>query len=328
MSDEKNLFLEMTEPWQQDYLTKQSEGLGRAIFSEKTAPDLPPGAEESDILSVFINSKVDLRTFQKMPHLKLITTRSTGFDHIDLKEARRRNIAVANVPAYGENTVAEHTFALILSLSRNLRKAYFKMREGDFSLDGLMGFDLKGKRLGVVGTGHIGLHVIRMAKGFGMEVLAYDVKQNDFLADVLDFQYVSLDELLGASDIISLHLPYRKATHHLIHAGNVSQIKRGAILINTARGGLVETAALVKALDERILAGAGLDVLEGEELMPALKDHTLLHRDNVIFTPHMAFYSKEAVTRILEATVQSIASFRAGTCQSHKNFINAAADSR
>jgi D-lactate dehydrogenase len=185
-----------------------------------------------------------------------------------------------------------------------------------------MGFDLKGKILGVIGTGHIGLHVIRMAKGFGLEVLAFDVKKNTFLSEVLDFSYASLEELLAKSDIISLHVPYRKATHHLIHEGNISQIKRGAILINTARGGLVETAALVKALDQGILSGAGLDVLEGEELILEEKrlveskerraPESLLHRDNVIYTPHMAFYSKEAVLRILDTTLNNIRSFFAG----------------
>ncbi len=140
---------------------------------------------------------------------------STGFDHIDLAECRKRKIKVANVPYYGENTVAEHTFALILSLSRNIHRAYIRALRGDHSIEGLKGFDLKGKTLGVIGAGHIGLHVIRIAKSFGMNVLAYDTRENRFLAEVLDFQYVPLEFLLKKSDIITLHVPYNKNTHHL-----------------------------------------------------------------------------------------------------------------
>ena len=267
-----------------------------------------------------------------LPNLKCIATRSTGFDHIDLKEAQEKGIVVCNVPSYGENTVAEHTFALILSLSRNLRKAYLRTVQNNFSIDGLMGFDLKGKTLGVVGTGHIGLHVIRMALGFGMKVIAFDVKQQNFLSEILNFEYVSFEELLKRSDIISLHAPYLPSTRHLINKKNVSLIKKGAVLVNTARGGLIETDALVEALDKKILSGAGLDVLEEEEyvleekrllegvetedhwrrLQTTLKNQVLLHRENVIYTPHMAFYSCEAVQRILDTTMDNIKAFIEG----------------
>lgn len=327
------IFFEVNEDWQQAYVEKNGADLSPITFSPHQGQDHARLFKDAKILSVFINSQIGKEQFEIMPHLKMITTRSTGFDHIDTQEAKRRRITVCNVPTYGENTVAEHTFALILSLSRNLRRAYFKTRDNDFSLDGLMGFDLKGKTLGVIGTGHIGLHVIRMAKGFGLDVLAYDVKQNHFLAEVLGFHYVTLEELLAKSDILSLHVPYMKATHHLLNKSNIRKIKKGAILVNTARGGLVETDALVQALDEGILSGAGLDVLEGEKLileekrllqMPetkegwenlqlSLKNHSLLHRDNVIFTPHMAFYSREAVMRILDTSLRNIRSFLAGT---------------
>jgi D-lactate dehydrogenase len=264
-----------------------------------------------------------------------ITTRSTGFDHIDLKAASEKGIRVCNVPVYGENTVAEHTFALILSLSRNLRKAYLRTVQDNFSLEGLMGFDLKGKTLGVIGTGHIGLHVIRMAFGFGMKVLAFDIKKQAFLSEVLNFEYVSLEDLLRRSDIITLHAPYLPSTKHLINKSNIGLIKKGAVLVNTARGGLIQTDALVEALDKKILSGAGLDVLEEEECLleekrllenaetkeqwekqqTALKNHELLHRDNVIFTPHMAFYSREGVERILETTAENIEAFFQGNCR-------------
>ena len=282
-----------------------------------------------DALSPFIYSKVTAERLARLPNLKLIATRSTGYDHIDLAECRRRGVTVCNVPAYGENTVAEHTFALILALSRKVHEAFVRVRAGDFSLDGLRGFDLKGKTIGVIGAGHIGLHVIRIARGFGMNVLAFDVRRDRFLAEVLGYEYVDLDVLLERSDIITLHAPYQAQTHHLIHRGNIDRIKRGAILINTARGGLVDTEALLEALRQGILSGAGLDVLEGEEavyeesallgdsvnperLRQAIQNHLLLKTPNVVFTPHNAFNSREALERILDTTIDNIAAFAAG----------------
>jgi D-lactate dehydrogenase len=237
---------------------------------------------------------------------------------------------VANVPHYGENTVAEHTFALILALSRKVHQAYVRTIRGDFSFTGLQGFDLKGKTLGVIGTGRIGLHVIRMAKGFGMEVLAHDKFKNTLMAETLGFDYAGLEDLLKRSDIVTLHAPYMPETHHMINKGNIGLIKKGALLINTARGGLVETEALTRALDQGRLAGAGLDVLEGEELIkeenqilsgsfPAdkmrtlLQNHILLHRENVVITPHIAFNSREALFRILQTTVDNIRAFQRGS---------------
>ncbi len=284
-------------------------------------------------LSTFIQSKIDKKVIDDMPNLKLISTRSTGFDHIDIEYARSKGIMVSNVPTYGENTVAEHAFALILSLARNLKKAHAKASEGDFSIKDLMGFDLKGKTIGVVGTGHIGLRTIKMAVGFGMNVLAFDPMQNHFLEEVLNFKYTDLATLLKESDVITLHAPLNKKTHHLINKDNIGSIKKGAILINTARGGLVDTAALIKALDEGILSGAGLDVLEDEDVILEEKQlllrkkkelHTpeklqstlracfLLQRENVIFTPHIGFYSKEALQRILDTTVYNITRFSEG----------------
>jgi D-lactate dehydrogenase len=264
-----------------------------------------------------------------MPGVKLVATRSTGYDHIDLASCAARGIPVCNVPRYGENTVAEHTFGLMLTLTRNIHKAYLRTVAGDFSLKGLEGTDIKGKTLGVVGTGSIGLHVIRTAIGFGMNVIAYDVKPNPVFADVLGYRYASLDDLLAQSDIISMHAPYLPATHHLINKETIARIKRGAILINTARGGLVDTEALIDALDQGILAGAGLDVFEGEELMEEeerlmrapeageqlrmlVRQHILLRRPDVVITPHIAFFSKEARERILDTTIANIQAFYEG----------------
>ncbi len=314
--------------WEKTFLKKRLKGHTLKFYPDPIEKKDIKEIKDFNILSVFIYSKVNKEIISKLPKLRLITTRSTGFDHIDLKQAAKKGIVVCNVPYYGENTVAEHTFALILALSRNLHKAYIRTLRENYTIQGLKGFDLKGKILGVIGAGHIGLHVIRIAKAFGMNVLAYDVTKNKFLAEVLDFKYVSLKELLKKSDIISLHAPYNKHTHHLINRQTIKLIKKGAILINTSRGGLVDTEALIEALDKKILAGAGLDVIEGEELIKEekqllydgeklevlsalIKDHILLSKDNVVFTPHIAFYSQEALERILETTVQNI-----------KNFIN------
>lgn len=299
-------FVEMKDAWEKEFVSEKIADKPR--FFESTAQDCVKDLQGVKILSVFINSRVDRKMIESLPDLKCIATRSTGFDHIDLKAAEEKGIVVCNVPTYGENTVAEHTFALILSLSRNLRKAFLRTAQNDFSLEGLMGFDLKGKTLGVIGTGHIGLHVIRMALGFEMKVLAYDVKKQN---SELNFEYVSLEELLKQSDIITLHAPYLPSTRHLINRKNIGLIKKGAMLVNTARGGLVEIEALLEALDQKILSAVGLDVLQ-DEAHPML---SLLQRENVIYTPHMAFYSREAVQRILETTLHNIQTFLQGPAE-------------
>ena len=321
----KIAFFEIQE-WEKKYIKRRLFKHDLEFYREPISLELLKKENNFAVISVFIYSKVDKKILQKLPKLKLITTRSTGFDHIDIKECKNKKITVCNVPFYGENTVAEHTFGLILSLSRNIHKAYVRTLKQDYSIDGLKGFDLKGKTMGVVGAGRIGLHVIRIAKSFDMEVLAYDVNQNNFLSEVLNFKYVSFEHLLKNSDIISLHIPHNKFTHHIINKSNINFIKRGAILINTSRGGIVDTGALIKALDKKILAGAGLDVLEGEELIKEekqllsdpkaakvfgqiIQDHILLKKENVVFTPHIAFYSQEALERILEATVHNINNF-------------------
>lgn len=282
--------------------------------------------KEIDVLSVFIYDKVDKEIIDKAKKLKLIATRSTGFNHIDIEYAKKKNISVCNVPYYGENTVAEHTFALILALSRNLHKAYIRSQQSIFTLDGLRGFDLRGKTIGVIGAGSIGVHVMKIAKGFGMKVLAYDIRKNHILEELLDFKYVDLDVLLSSSDIITLHCPYNEQTHHMINMNNIHKVKKGALFINTARSGLIEPAALYYAIDKGIFGGAGLDVFEGEELLKEenqmltknvpiqnvealLKRNLLLRRENVIITPHMAFDSHEAIERILDTTYENITSF-------------------
>jgi D-lactate dehydrogenase len=290
-----------------------------------------PSARDVELCSVFVDSTVDGAVLEALPKLKLVATRSTGFDHIDLAAAARRGVAVASVPSYGENTVAEYAFALLLALSRKACEASRRVREeGRFSFAGLQGFDLKGKTVGVVGTGRIGRHVVRIALGFGMTVLAYDPHPDEALERELGFRYCSLAELLGASDVVTLHVPYLPSTHHLLNAETFALVKTGAYLINTSRGGVVETAALVAALQRGQLAGAGLDVLEEEgvikdelafivrshpgehNLRTVLANHVLIGLPNVIVTPHNAFNTREALTRILDATVENIVGFVRG----------------
>ncbi|MEJ5250489.1 MAG: hydroxyacid dehydrogenase [Chthonomonadetes bacterium] len=321
--------------WQAEYLSQGMQKLG--IASQLQADFLQrhlqvEGCEACayyEAIAVFIGTKVTAATLDALPQLRLILTMSTGYDHIDLDACRQRGITVCNVPHYGENTVAEHTFALILSLSRKLHAAYFQGLRGEYDLRALRGFDLYGKTLGVIGAGSIGLHVIRIARGFGMRVLAYDTRPQRLLADVLGFTYTDMDTLLAESDIVTLHVPATPATHHLINRDTLRKMKQGALLINTARGAVVDTEALLWALEEGILAGAGLDVIEGEELITeesallkkplaeatlrqVVQAHLLLRRENVVFTPHIAFNSQEAVERILDTTLENLQAFLKG----------------
>lgn len=277
--------------------------------------------KNADIISGFIYSKFSKENLAQFANLKAISCRSTGFDHVDLEYCKQKNIAVYNVPFYGENTIAEHAFGLILSLTRKIHKSYARAKKNNFSLDGLTGFDLKGKTLGIVGGGHIGMHVARIAKGFGMKVLVFDIYEQHFLSEVLDFSYAPLKKLLKESDIVTLHAPYNKHTHHIINADNISLMKKGSIFINTARGGLVDTNALLKALKSGHIGMAGLDVLEGEEVLTNQKfresdnkhfqkvykrNLELCGLENVLFTPHNAFNSVEALHRILETSIKNM----------------------
>jgi len=325
----KVAFLEIKD-WEREYLKKRLSDV-ECFFSEKQlAPELMPELRECTVLSPFIYSQVSAEVVAALPALKLVATRSTGYDHVDLAACAARSVAVANVPTYGENTVAEHTFALMLSLSRKIHQSYMRVSRGDFSLEGLTGFDLKEKTLGVVGAGKIGLHVIKIGRGFGMRVLAYDPFRNSFLRELLGFEYVEMEELLAASDIVTLHMPYSEAAHHFMDRGKFSKMKRGALFINTARGRLVDTEALLEALESGGVAGAGLDVVEGEELIQqeeqlldtktqtleklqaVVRTHVLFRHENVIFTPHNAFNSQEALQRILDTTAENILGFAAG----------------
>lgn len=317
-----------TEEWEIPYLEKKLSDNTLTFSLEHLDETEAKKCSDVEVLSIFIYSTLTAAILEQMPNLKLIVTRSTGFDHIDLEYCKKKKIVVCNIPHYGSNTVAEHTFALLLALSRNIIPSIEQTRRGNFALEGLRGFDLHKKTLGVIGVGNIGREVVRIAKGFGMQVVAYTRHPNEELARKLRINFLPLPELLKVSDVITLHIPYTKQTHHIINKKNIKKCKKGSILLNTSRGGLIETEAILYGLDKGILGGVGLDVLEEEcgikeerqllsgkfqqecDLRTQLYNHVLLTKENVLITPHNAFNSKEALQRILDVTVENIVDFQ------------------
>lgn len=326
------------EEWEKKYVEERLVGQ-EFVFLKGPLSDYPDFHDErAEILSVFVNSPIGKSEIEHFPGLKHIAARSTGYDHIDRTFSHARGITISSVPAYGENTVAEFAFGLLLTVSRKLYECIKKVQdEGLFSQGGLRGFDLKGKKIGILGTGHIGVHMIRMAKGFGMEIVAFDAYPNEALARELGFLYVSKERVFAESDVVSFHLPYTKDTHHILNVENIRNMKKGSVVINTARGGLIETNALVKGLREGILAGVGLDVLEEEgfiedetkllfephpsevSLKITLSNHYLIEHPCAIITPHNAFNTNEAIRRILDTTVENIKAFALGEA---KNIVS------
>lgn len=325
----KIAFFEL-EKWEEDYIKEHLKG-HELIFVEKHLDETTADqAKDAEAISTFIYSVVNSKVINKLTNLKLVATMSTGFDHIDLDTCRKKNIVACNVPSYGENTVAEHAMALLLSISRKIVQTVERTRKGDFTLEGLRGFDLKEKTMGIIGTGKIGRNMAHYAEAFGMKVIAFDKFPNEALAKECGYTYVPLDQLFAESDVISLHLPEMPETHHTINMDNVRKIKKGCVLINTARGGLVETEALLIGIKEGIFSACGLDVLEEEagireekellhetfqkthDLKTLLAEHMLLDQPNVYITPHNAFNSAEALMRILDTTIDNINAFYSG----------------
>ncbi len=326
------------EGWEEKIVRETFKEHDLRFSNEKISPESLPTQFDFDAICIFVNSHLTADIIAKFPNLKLIATRSTGFDHIDVPACTARGIKVVYVPGYGDNTVAEFAFGHILNLTRKLYQAIDRTKNGDeFSLTGLRGIDLKGKTIGVIGTGRIGKETIKIAKGFGMNVVAYDPFPNAEAATTLGFIYMPLENLLGQSDVITIHTPLNESTKHLINKNTVKFIKRGAYLVNTARGAIVETDALVWALMDGTLAGAGLDVLEEEEdikdemkllgdseihaerVRMMLTNHALMKMSNVFITPHTAFNTKEAMERILHTTIENISGFIGGT---FKNLVS------
>ncbi|PIZ61971.1 hypothetical protein COY16_05555 [Candidatus Roizmanbacteria bacterium CG_4_10_14_0_2_um_filter_39_13] len=258
-----------------------------------------------DAISIKSGSTADQESLGPFPHLKLLVTRTVGTDHIDMDYCKVKGIEVKNIVDYGAFNIAEHVFALLLSGTRNILATQPEIRSGTFTYKGHLGVALKGKTLGVVGTGRIGLEVIKLANAFGMTIIAYDVYKNEEACQELGYEYVELEDLAKRSDIITLHAPLLESTRHMINASIIESMKEGVILINTARGELIDTEALTKNIEK--FRWVGLDVLEGEKEFS--KDHPLLKFENVVITPHIAFYSDASVKKIAEETIRIIGKY-------------------
>jgi len=320
------------EPWEQQICSELLAEHDIEFSSELTIENASNYAD-AEIISPFIYSRLNRSVLEQFRHLQLIATRSTGYDHIDTEYCQEQKIAVCNVPSYGEHTIAEHVFGLLLAHSRKIYQSIERTRQGDFSFKGLQGFDLRGKTLGVIGTGSIGQCVIEIAKGFRMEVVAFDVKPDRELANRLGFEYADMETVLKTSDIVTLHVPANPKTYHLIAQEELALMKDGAVLINAARGNVVDILALLDVLQAGKIS-ACLDVLpqevilrQEEELFHAVErqpdnagtlletlfaDQLLLRLPNVIVTPHNAFNTREARERILQTTADNITGFLAG----------------
>jgi len=281
---------------------------------------------DTKIAVIYLNSLVNEEVLEDMKNLKFVITRTTGMDHIDILACKKRGIDVANIPFYASATVAEHAIALMFALARRLRVAYSKMKDLDFSRDGLMGFDLFGKVAGVIGTGNIGSHICRIARGIGMEVLAYDINPNKKLEELYRVKYVRLEELLSSADVIFVAVLLTRETKHLINLENIKLTKDSAMLINIARGPVVDTSALIWALERgKLQGGVAVDVFEGEKVLTeatflkeicpaevltkALQTLHLFHYPNFMLTPHVAYYTKEALERLMDNVVGELSHY-------------------
>lgn len=289
----------------------------------------------ADIVSVFVGSNVSAEVIGQFPNLKLIATRSTGFDHIDIDACTKRNLPIATVPTYGEHTVAEYAFGMLISLTRKLPAAFEAAHEGNRSHRELEGMDLFGKTFGIIGAGRIGQSIAKIAKAFGMNVIAYDPFPKPEVASQIGFEYKTVDEVLAASDVLSLHVPYTPENKHLLNSERIAKMKPTAILINTARGELIDTTSVMDAVTNHRLGGVALDVMENEKLISPLDELAMLRSEqvdkemlvhsveinvlksqpNVLITSHNAFNTAEAIQRINQTTVENIRAFLNGEPQ-------------
>ncbi len=335
----------------------ETESSDRAHFREHLAEhdlrfvdDLAEVPEDAEVLCLFINSQIDREFLEQHPALRYIATRSGATDHLDLPACRERKVLVSNVPDYADHTVAEHTFALILSLSRRLREIMSQPQsaQASFSYEDMRAFDLYGKTLGIVGMGQIGQRVAELAKAFHMRVAAFDpVGMPPERAERLGFDWLPFEELLAQAHVLTLHVRLSPATHHLLNRETFARCRPGMIVINTSRGRLIDTPSLIEALESGQIGGAGLDVLEKErvlrepasqiigaqivehlrsaatpsdvqhrgrlqDLQEIVSSDALLARRNVVFTPHVAFNSEEAIERLLTGTIQNLRAYARG----------------
>ncbi len=320
-----DVVLYSTREYEQDHLATAAaaSGLRMRYLYDRLDPGTVDLAAGVPLVSVFVNDDLSAAVLERLAAggTRGIALRSAGFNHVDLNAAADHGLRVLRVPSYSPNAVAEHTIALILALNRNIHRAYGRVRDANFSLDGLVGFDMVGKTAGVVGTGRIGSIVARLLWHLRCRVLAVDVRQDEHLLD-LGVEYVDLDRLLGESEIVSLNCPLTPETHHLINAGTISKMKPGAMLVNTGRGALIDAAAVTDGLKSGRIGSLALDVYE-EESRLFFEDRSteiidddvfsrLLTFPNVLITAHQAFLTDEALTAIAATTVANVTDLLAG----------------
>lgn len=309
-----------TKPYDKEFFEKYNQGHQIDFYEVALNEQSSRLAEGCDVVCAFVNDKLNAGVIGSLEKsgVKLIALRCAGFNNVNLAAAEQANIKVVRVPAYSPYAVAEHALALIMTLNRKTHKAYNRVREGNFSLEKLTGFDLYQKTVGVIGTGKIGGIFARIMLGLGCRVLAYDTYHDEHLM-AIGVSYVNLDELLNASDIVSLHCPLTEETRHLINTEALDQMKKGVMLINTSRGGLIDTQAVVEALKNKTVGYLGIDVYEQEENVffndlseEILQDDTLARLmtfPNVLITSHQGFLTEEALTQIAITTLQNISDF-------------------
>jgi len=327
-------FFEIEKDWEKElYLKKlklkeKLEDTEIYFYEEALNENNAKEFKDLNIIIIHAESKINSTVVENLVNTKLLITRTTGTDHIDILNCERRGILVANCPVYASITVAEHTVALMFVLARKLKIAIDKSKKLDFSKEELIGIDLFGKTIGIIGTGRIGCEIARIAYGIGMKILAIDVSPKRELVEKYEVRYVDLETLLKESDIVIVMVPYYSQTHHLINKENIKLVKDNAIFINTARGPIVDTEALIWALkNNKLQGGIAMDVFEGEGVLKelqnnlinkgftaeeyerALKTLSLLNYSNIIFTPHVAYYTKEALERVIDWVVENISQF-------------------
>ena len=311
-----------THKFEESYLTSTNDGKHELKLLEvRLSEHTVPLAKGSEAISLFTGDDASANVLEKLGvfGVKYIALRSAGYNHVDMDKAHELDIRVARVPAYSPYAIAEHTVALILALNRKLIRANNRVREQNFSLNGLIGFDLNGKTVGVIGTGKIGAVLIKILHGFGCKILAYDLNKDEDLVEIFGVRYTDCKILCAESDIISLHVPLTPDTKHLINAEQIVNMKHGAMLINTSRGGLVDTKAVIGGLKTGKVGYFGMDVYEEEEGL-FFEDHSdeilqddviarLMTFNNVLITSHQAFLTDTALTNIAEATIYNLDCF-------------------
>jgi D-lactate dehydrogenase len=311
-----------TKPYDRRFLDAANKQAGHRLtyFEARLSAETCNLVSGFDAVCAFVNDTVDEQVLKLLASsgVKLVALRSAGFNNVDLEAAKRLGITVARVPAYSPHAVAEHALALILTLNRKTHRAYNRVREGNFALEGLLGFDLAGKTVGVVGTGKIGEIACRILLGFGCRVIASDVQENP-ACTVIGATYVTMDELLSSSDIVTLHCPLTPTTRHLIDDKALQRLKKGMMLINTSRGAIIDTKAVLRGLKSGVIGSLGLDVYEEEtdlffeDLSGRFIDDDVFARlltfPNVLITGHQAFFTEEALNKIAETTIANISSF-------------------